>query len=244
MARFKKDIFPVIGDRPISKLTAMDVLGVVRRVEERGAIETAHRKLSNISQVFRYAVATGAGGIKSDPTRDLGDALTTAVSGHFAATTDPEKVGGILRAIYGYQGSPVVCAALKLAPLFFVRPGELRHAEWVSINLNQGYQEWRYTIGKSSSPHIVSLARQAVEILLELRKFTGDGKYVFPGGNSVLRPMSENGVLSAFRRMGITQDEMSGHGWRAVARTLLDEVLHFPPHLNIPLLGLSPFSSA
>ncbi len=234
-ARLEKDVFPVIGDRPIGGLGPSDVLAVVRPIEARGRIETAHRVLGNISQVFRYAVVIEAGGVRSDPTRDLSGALPAPVRGHFAATTDPQKVGGILRAIFGYQGSPIVCAALKLAPMFFVRPGELRRAEWLSINLDT--QEWRYTIGKTETPHIVPLARQAVEILRELRKLTGDGQYVFPGGHSVSRPMSENGVLSAFRRMGIMHDEMTGHGWRAVARTLLDEVLQYPPHLIEHQLG-------
>ena len=223
--RFERDIFPWIGGRPISEVTAPELLTVVRRIESRGALETAHRALGNCGQVFRYAVATGRA--ERDPSGDLRGALPPVKGEHFAATTEPKRVAEILRAMDGYEGTLTVRCALRLAPLVFVRPGELRKAEWGDIDLDAA--EWRYTVTKTNTPHIVPLSRQAVEILRELQPLTGRGRYVFPGARSNGRPMSDNAILAAMRRMGIAKEEMSGHGFRAVARTILDEVLGVRP---------------
>ena len=222
---FERDIFPWIGGRPITELTAPELLTVVRRIESRGALETAHRALGNCGQVFRYATATGRA--DRDPSGDLRGALPPVKGEHFAATTEPKRVAEILRAMDGYEGTLTVRCALRLAPLVFVRPGELRKAEWADIDLDT--QEWRYTVTKTNTPHIVPLCRQAVEILRELQPLTGRGRFAFPGARSNGRPMSDNAILAAMRRMGIGKDEMSGHGFRAVARTILDEVLGVRP---------------
>jgi integrase len=223
--RFERDIFPWIGGRPIAEVTAPELLAVVRRIENRGALETAHRALGNCGQVFRYAVATGRA--MRDPSGDLRGALPPVRGEHFAATTEPKRVAGLLRAMDSYEGTLTVRCALRLAPLVFVRPGELRKAEWADIDLDAA--EWRYTVTKTGTPHIVPLSRQAVEILRELHALTGRGRFVFPGARSNARPMSDNAILAAMRRMGIGKDEMSGHGFRAVARTILDEVLGIRP---------------
>jgi integrase len=225
LTRFERDIFPWIGARPIADLTAPELLTTVRRIEKRGAVETAHRALGNCGQVFRYAIATGRA--KRDPTGDLRGALPAVRPTHFAAITDPGRVGALMRAIDGYEGSLTVRCALRLAPLVFVRPGELRHAEWSAMDLDGG--EWRYTVTKTNTPHIVPLSAQAVVILRDLQPVTGRGRYVFCSARSSQRPMSDNAILAAMRRMGIAKDEMSGHGFRAMARTILDEVLGFRP---------------
>ena len=222
---FERDIFPWIGGRPIAEVTAPELLTVIRRIENRGALETAHRARTNCGQVLRYAVATGR--CERDPSGDLRGALPPAKGKHFAATTEPIKLAGILRAMDGYEGDLTVRCALRLAPLVFVRPGELRTAEWKDIDLDAA--EWRYTVTKTDVPHIVPLSRQAVKILRELQPLTGKGRFVFPGARTNKRPMSDNAVLAAMRRMGIGKEEMSGHGFRAVARTILDEVLGFRP---------------
>ena len=225
--RFERDIFPWMGGRPIAEITAPELLAVVRRIESRGALETAHRALGTCGQVFRYAVATGRA--QHDPSGDLRGALPPTKGEHFAAVTDPKRVGELLRAINGYQGTLSVQCALRLAPLVFVRPGELRRAQWADIDLDTA--EWRYTVSKTETEHIVPLANQAVAILREVHGLTGGGQYVFPGGRSPKRPMSDNAILAALRRMGIGKDEMSGHGFRAMARTILDEVLGVRPDL-------------
>jgi integrase len=222
---FERDIFPWIGGRPIAEITAPELLTVIRRIENRGALETAHRARTNCGQVLRYAVATGR--CVRDPSGDLRGALPPAKGNHFAATTDPSKLAGILRAMDGYEGNLIVRCALRLAPLVFVRPGELRAAEWKDIDL--GAAEWRYTVTKTDVQHIVPLSRQAVKILRELHPLTGLGQLVFPGARTSKRPMSDNAILAAMRRMGIEKEEMTGHGFRAVARTILDEVLGFRP---------------
>ena len=227
LRRLERDIFPWVGGRPVAEVSAPDLLAVVRRIEERGAIETAHRALSNCGQVFRYAVATARA--ERDPSGDLRGALKPATGEHFAAITDPKRVPDLLRALDGYQGTLTVKCALRLAPLVFVRPGELRKAEWADFDLAAA--EWRYHVTKTGTDHVVPLASQAVAILLELQPLTGSGRYVFPGARSPKRPMSDNALLAALRRTGIAKEEMSGHGFRAMARTILDEVLHFPPHL-------------
>ena len=227
MSRLQRNIFPWLGAKPIADIKASQLLGVVRRIEQRGVLETAHRVLQNCGQVFRYAVATGRA--ERDVSADLRGALSPVKKGHFAAITDPKKVGPLLRVLDGYEGSLIVRCALRLAPLVFVRPGELRRAEWSDIDLEAA--EWRFTVTKTDTRHLVPLSRQAVEVLRELYPLTGHGRFVFPSGRTPRgdRPMSENGVLAALRRLGIGKEEMSGHGFRAMARTLLDEVLGFRP---------------
>lgn len=227
LRRLERDVFPHLGALPIVDINAPMLLAAIRKIEERGAIETAHRAFQNCGQVFRYAVSTGR--LNSDPSRDLRGALSPAKGTHFSAVTEPAEVGRLLRLLDTYQGGYTVTAAAKLAPLVFVRPGELRNARWVDVDLEAG--EWRYIVPKTRTPHIVPLSTQAKAILEALRPHTGHSEYVFPGGRSPLKPMSENGVLAAMRDLGIRADEMTGHGWRAVARTLLDEVLGYPPHI-------------
>lgn len=223
--RFERDIFPWIGAKPVADLTAPEMLTAVRRIESRGALETAHRAMQNCGQVLRYAVATGRA--VRDISADLKGALPPAKETHLAAVTEPAQVAPMLRAFDDYSGSFVTKCALRLAPLVFVRPGELRNAEWADIDLDNA--EWRYLVTKTQTPHIVPLSRQAVEILTELHALTGRGRYVFPGARTTSRPMSDNAILAAMRRMNIGKDEMTGHGFRAMARTILDEVLGVRP---------------
>ncbi|HEY1078508.1 MAG TPA: integrase arm-type DNA-binding domain-containing protein [Bdellovibrio sp.] len=225
--RLERDLFPWLGNKPIANLTPLEVLSCLRRIENRGALETAHRALQNCSQIFRYAVATGRA--DRDVTVDLKGALPPVKEKHFSAITEPERVGELLRAIDDFKGTFVVQCALKLAPLVFVRPGELRTAKWEDVDLKNA--EWRYHVSKTSSDHIVPLSKQAVGILREISPLTGDGTYVFPSSRGQNRPMSDNAILSALRRMEIPKEEMSGHGFRAMARTILDEVLGFPIHI-------------
>lgn len=223
--RLERDIFPWLGDKPIAEITPPQLLSVINRIEARGAVETAHRAMNNCSQAFRYGVATGR--VDRDPTQDLRGALSPFQSKHFAAETDPKRFAELLRSINGYEGTLVVRCALRLAPLVFVRPGELRKAEWKDIQFDEA--EWRYTVTKTDTPHIVPLSQQALTILQELHPFTGSGHYLFPSARSSDRPMSDNAILAALRRMGISKEEASGHGFRASARTLLDEVLGVRP---------------
>lgn len=222
MERMKKNIFPFIGDRPISELGVEDMLGVVQRCEKRGAVETARRIRQIMSQVFRYAVA--AGRAERDPAADIKGALPPARKvKHHASITDPKKNGPLLRAIDAFSGTLVVHCALKFAPLVFVRPGELRHAEWSEVDLDGC--EWRIPPEKmkGNSPHIVPLSKQAVMVLREVYELTGASGYVFPSVRTVTRPMSENTVNVALRRIGYDKSEMSGHGFRSMASTLLNE---------------------
>lgn len=230
LTRLTQDVFPWLGSMPIASISAPKLLETLRRVEKRGAIETAHRIKQACGQIFRYGIAIGA--CERDPAHDLRDALSPVVVQHHAAITDPQKLGGLLRAFHDYTGLPVTCAALKLAPLVFLRPGELRQAEWAEFDLDAGL--WTIPASRmkrlkqqkiSGAPHVVPLATQAVAILNELRPLTSRGRYVFPSPRTPERPMSENGVLSAMRRMGFGKDEMTGHGFRATARTLLVERL-------------------
>jgi integrase len=190
----ERDIFPFrgFGGRPISSITPPDVLAALRPIEARTA-ETAHRAQQLCSQIFRYAIATGT--CKSDPTRDLRGALAPVPKRHFAATTEPKRFGAILRAIDTYEGTLVVSSALRLAPLLFIRPGELRTAAWADINLKNA--EWRYRVTKTEVDHIVPLSRQTLAIPRPLHDLTGQGTYVFPGGRSRRRPMSDNALLVA-----------------------------------------------
>ncbi len=225
--RLERDIFPWFGGKAIADITTPQLLEAVQRIEQRGALETAHRALGNCGQVFRYAVATGRA--ERDPSGDLRGALPPVKGTHFASITEPKQVAGVLRALDGYEGTLPVRCALRLAPLVFVRPGELRHAQWEDIDLDNA--EWRYMVTKTNTQHIVPLSNQAIEILQELKPLTENGRYVFPSARNPEgdKPMSDNAILAAMRRMGISKEEMSGHGFRAMARTILDEVLGFRP---------------
>ncbi len=223
MGRLEKDVFPWLGDRPIADIKAPEVLTVLRRVEERGALDTAHRVHQNCGQVFRYAVATGRA--DRDVSADLRGALPAARHTHFAAVTDPSEVAGLLRALDAFRGTFVVQCALRLAPLLFVRPGELRTAEWSQFDLDKA--QWRYTVSKTRREHLVPLATQAVSILRDLHALTGSQKYVFPG-RDIKKPMSGAAINAALRRLGFdTKTEITGHGFRAMARTILHERLRF-----------------
>lgn len=223
LRRLEGDVFPWLGAKPISTLTAPEILSMARRVAKRGALEVAHRIIDYCGQAIRYAITTGRA--ERDPTRDLTGALPALKVTHYAAKTDPSAVAELLRTLDGYQGTFIVAAALRLAPLVFVRPGELRQALWADIDFEAS--EWRYTATKTETPHIVPLATQALSILRELHPLTGRGAYVFPSARTRDRPMSDNAILAALRRMGIPKEEMTGHGFRAMARTILDEVLGF-----------------
>jgi len=225
--RLEKDVFPWLGGRPVAEITAPEVLTVLRRIEGRGTLDTAHRAGGNCSQVFRYAIATGRA--VRDPVPDLRGALPPARGGNFAAITEPAKVGELLRAIDAFSGTFVVKSALLLATLLFVRPGELRRAEWVGFDLEKA--DWRYWVTKTKTEHSVPLAAQAVAIQRELHALTGHDRYVFPGRDPQ-KAMSEAAVNAALRRMGYdTKTEITGHGFRAMARTILAEELHQKPEV-------------
>lgn len=219
--RLERNVFPWIGPKPIASIDAPGVLAVMRRVDSRGARETAHRVSQVVGQVMRYAVATGRASV--DPTPMLRGALPPARPVHFASITDPERIGELLRAIDSYTGYYVTRAALQLAPLVFVRPGELRNAEWQEIDLDAA--EWRIPAErmKMGAVHIVPLSEQAVAILKDLQPVTGGGRLVFPSMRSRGRAMSENTVNAALRRLGYDGDTMTGHGFRSMASTLLNE---------------------
>ncbi len=219
--RLEKDLLPWLGNRPIAAITAPELLDCLRRMERRGAIETAHRARVTAGQIFRYAIATGRA--ERDISADLRGALTAKAQRHHPSVTEPAEIGALLRAIDDYHGDHVTRCALRLAPLVFVRPGELRHAEWVEIDLEAA--EWRIPSAKMkmNAPHIVPLSRQALAVLNELMPLTGKGKYLFPSVRSADRPMSENTVNAALRRMGYTKEQMTGHGFRSMASTRLNE---------------------
>lgn len=222
LRRLELNVFPWIGARPIKEITAPEVLALARRIESRGALEMAHRTVQGCGQVFRYGVATGR--CERNPAADLRGALPPVKEKHHPSITDPKAIPHLLRAMDEYQGSPITACALRLAPLVFVRPGELRHAEWAEINLEA--KEWRipgYKM-KMREQHIVPLAKQAVAIIEELHPLTGHGKYLFPSMRTLDRPMSENTVNGALRRLGYTKDELTGHGFRSMASTLLNEM--------------------
>ncbi len=221
MRRMEKDLLPFLADRPIVEITAPELLAVLRRMEDRGAIELAHRARVTVGQILRYAIATGRA--ERDISVDLRGALRVKKVVHHPSITEPKKIAELLRAIDGYEGDHVTRCALKLAPLFFVRPGELRHAEWSEVDM--GAKEWSIPASKMKMPekHIVPLSKQAILIIEDLRMLTGRGKYLFPGMRSAERPMSENTVNAALRRMGFTKDEMTGHGFRSMASTRLNE---------------------
>ncbi|MCO1333087.1 integrase arm-type DNA-binding domain-containing protein [Microbulbifer sp. OS29] len=221
----ERDLKPYLGKRPISEISPPEVLRCLRRIESRGTLETAHRVKRVASQVFRFAVATGRA--DRDPTTDLSGALTPTKKKHLAAITDPTEVGRLLTAMEEYQGTPVVRAALKLSPLLFCRPGELRKLEWAEINWEARRIELPSEKMKMGQPHIIPLAEQPLALLRELEPLTGRGKYVFPSARGQSRPLSDNGVRTALRSLGYDNETMTAHGFRAMARTLLDEVLGF-----------------
>ena len=219
--RLELNIFPWLGAKPIADIKPLELLGTVQRIEQRGANETTHRALQNCGRVFRYAVATGRA--ERDISRDLLGALAPVVERHHASIVEPKAVGALLRAIDGYEGSLIVRCALRLAPLVFVRPGELRMAEWEDFNLDE--KEWRIPAArmKMRAPHFVPLSTQAVEIPRELHPLTGDKRFVLPGERSRDRAMSNNTVNAALRRLGYSSEQMTGHGFRSMASTLLNE---------------------
>ncbi len=227
MRRLELNVFPWMGSRPIKDIKAPELLSVLRRIESRGALELAHRTRNVCGQIFRYAVATGRS--ERNPAEDLKGALSPVKTTHRAAIIEPKDVGKLLRSIDSYQGSFTVQCALKFAPLVFVRPGELRHAEWSEINLENA--EWNIPGSKMKmkEPHLVPLSKQAIAILTELKDFTGSSRYVFPSERTFDRPMSNNTILAALRNLGYTKEEMTPHGFRAMARTILDEVLQVRP---------------
>lgn len=212
---------PALGAMPIGEIEPADVLGAIRKIEGKGNLESARRTLQLASAVFRYAVATAR--LASDPTRDLRGALVAPTVTHYAAIIEPKKVGELLRAIDGYEGQGLTRYALQLAPLVFVRPGELRHAEWCEIDLDGGLWIIPAEKMKMRKAHHVPLSRQAVNLLKDLRSITGPAGYVFPSIRTRTRPMSENTINAGLRRLGYGPDEMTGHGFRAMASTLLNE---------------------
>ena len=226
----ERDVFPYIGRRPIAEIKAPEILSVVKRQQKRGVLETAHKTLQNIGQVIRYAIRTGRA--ENDPSLALRGALPPLNHKHMAAPTDPIEVGGYLQAFDSFKGGMVVAVAVRLLPLLFCRPGELRKMRWEEINLEA--REWRYTVSKTNTDQLVPLSRQAVELLEEIQPLTIHlpGGWVFPGGRSPLNPMSEAAINAAYRRLGIdTKTELTGHGWRSIARTLLHERLKYPPEV-------------
>jgi integrase len=212
---------PVIGARPIKEIAAPDILAVLRKVESRGRLETAKRLRATIGQVFRYAVATGRADV--DPTGALAGAIASPVVRHRAAIVGPKAYGALLRSIVSYEGSPETLAALELLALTFVRPGELRSAEWSEFDLDAALWSIPEAKMKMRRPHRVPLAPRAVAILLDLNAITGRGKFLFPSVRSVTRCMSENTINAALRRLGFRQDEMTAHGFRSAASSILNE---------------------
>ena len=224
--RLRSFLYPYIGSRPVAVITAQELLAALRRIEARGRHETAHRVRALAGRVLRYAVATGRA--PHDVAADLKDALAPVKSKNFASVTDPRRVGELMRAIHGYGGHPVTALALKLAPLVFVRPGELRAAEWSEFDLENA--DWRIPAArmKMREPHVVPLSRQALAILRELQPLARGGRYLFPSLRTRDRPMSDNTINAALRRLGYTSEEQTGHGFRSMASTLLNEQ-GFPP---------------
>ena len=225
--RLEKNVFPWLGREPIADISVPALISVIRKIEERGVNETAHRTLNICGQILRYAVQTGRA--QRDITADLKGVLRPVQTKHLSAVVEPRRAGELLRELDAYQGTLPVRCALRLAPLVFVRPGELRTMRWKDIDFTKA--EWSFVVSKTQTQHIVPLATQALAILKELYPVTGQREYVFPNARSPLRPMSDNAILAALRRQGIPKEEMSGHGFRAMARTILDEILGFRPDI-------------
>ena len=226
LTRLEQDFFPFLGDIPIKEIKAPSLLKVLRRVEIR-SVEQAHKLRGTCNQIFQYAIASGR--IESNPAAGLQGILRPIKHKHMAAPTEPKAVAQLLRAIDGFSGSFVVKCALQLAPMLFVRPVELRKAEWSEINFDKA--EWSIPGPKMKmrQPHLVPLSTQAIAILKEIYPLTGSGQYVFPGRNSPLKPMSDNTINASLRRLGFDRNEITGHGFRAMARTMIHEILHFNP---------------
>jgi len=219
----KHNLLPWLGHRPISEINPQELLAALRRTESKGTLETAQRAKQASGQIFRYAVITGRA--ERDPSHDLKGALATHKGKHFSAITEPKEVGSLLLAMDEFQGTTVVKAALQISPLLFQRPGEIRHMQWEEIDFENA--EWRYMVTKTKTPHIVPLSQQALKILKALRPITERSKYVFPSARGASRPLSENAVRVALRTIGYTNEQMTPHGFRAMARTILDEVLNY-----------------
>lgn len=221
LLHLEKNIFPWLGSKNINDVTPPELLATIRRIESRGAVDTAHRVLQICAAIYRYAVTTGKA--ERNQAADLKGALPPAKTKHYASITDPKEIGGLMRAIQGYSGSIITATALKLSPLLFVRPGELRQAEWSDIDLENS--EWRIPAEKMKMRvvHIVPLSKQAIEIFKDIQPLTGRDKYVFPSNRTVTRPMSNNTINAALRRLGFTKEEMTAHGFRSMASTLLNE---------------------
>ena len=235
LSRMENDVFPWIGKKSITAISSPEILSVLKRIDDRGARYTARRTRSEISRAYRYAIATGRA--ERDPCPDLRDAIPAPKTKNFPSITEPSQVGELLRALEGFRGTFQVRCALLLAPMLFVRPGELRKAEWSGIDLEKG--EWRYLITKTQTLHLVPLASQVVSILRDLHPLTGHGRYLFPGRDPK-KPMSEAAINAALRRLGYnTKTEITGHGFRAMARTILAEELHQKPEVIEHQLGHS-----
>ena len=226
-SRLERDVYPIIGCRPIAEISRGEIISLLRTVEARGVIETADRIKIYCGQIFRYALNLEK--ITHNPVSDMRDVLKKREHGHHAAITEPKQLAGLLRAIDAYEGSFVVKCALQLAPMFFVRPGELRKAEWSEFDLESA--EWNIPASrmKMKQAHLVPLCKQAIAILKVLQTLTGNDQYLFPCHRTKLRPMSDVAMLAALRRMGFGKEEMTPHGFRATARTILDEVLQIRP---------------
>ena len=224
--RLERDIFPWIGGNPITGIKTPLMLEVLKRISDRGIIETAHKARQSCRQIFVYAIQKGLA--SANPVDATEGALPSVKNKNFAAITDPVKVGEFLRAVDAFTGTLTVQCALRLSPLVFVRPGELRQAQWADIDLDRAL--WTYHVSKTDAAHIVPLSHQAVVILKEIYPLTGHGQFVFPGARAHTRPMSDAAINAALRRMGYdTQNEITGHGFRAMARTILHERLKFDP---------------
>lgn len=223
----EKDLYPSIGHHPIKKITVPEILGALRKIEARGSIDIAHRAKQLSGQIFRYAIASGRA--EADPGRDIGDALKTHKKKHYAAITDPLALGELLIAIDGFTGTPAVRSALQLSALLFQRPGEIRHMEWVEINWNDEQWEIPAEKMKMKHSHIVPLSSQSVAVLRYMESLKGSSKFVFQSARGASRPLSENGVRTALRAMGYDNQTMTPHGFRATARTILDEQLNYRP---------------
>ena len=228
LRRFEVYLFPWIGSKSIADITAPEILDCIKRVQKQNKLETAHRVLQSSGQVFRYAVQTGRA--LRDITTDLKGALPPTVTKHMAAFTEPADVAELLRAIEGFKGTLTVQAALALAPLVFVRPSELRTARWSDIDLDNA--EWRYRVSKTKTDHLVPLSTQAISVFKEIMPLSGHGEFVFMGGHDPKKPMSEAAINAALKRMGYdTKTQITGHGFRAMARTILHERLNIDPHI-------------
>lgn len=236
LSRMERDIFPWLGSFRMEKITPAQILECLQRIASRGAKYSANRTRAELSMIFKYAMATCRA--SQDTPALVAGAIRTPKTRHMPAITNPKKLGGLLRAIEAYEGDFVTKCALRLLPLVFTRPGELRTAKWENIDL--AGKAWSYTASKNDTPHLVPLSRQALAILEELRPLTLGHGFVFPSMRSLGRPMSDNTINAALRRLGYSNDEVTAHGFRATARTLLAEVLEWEPHIIEVQLAHAP----